>query len=106
MKDHKNSNAIVMTLIGTKKDLGHFREVEEIEGRKTAQELDSGFYELSISDSEGYQEVFDVIKDCIQQFLKRDKKELMLKNNNSSLGKMKEGLIRKTGSLRRKSVTF
>jgi len=95
-----------MTLIGTKKDLEHFRQVDEIEGKKYADELDSGFWELSIADSEGYQEISEVIKSCIQQFLKDKRDRNTKNNNNSSLVKMKEGLIRRTGSFRRKSVAF
>ncbi|XP_031575380.1 ras-related and estrogen-regulated growth inhibitor-like [Actinia tenebrosa] len=106
IKDRKNADSTTMTLVGTKRDLEHFRSVNETEGSELAKELDSGFYELSISDRDGYQEVVDMVKACVRQHLKREKQERQQKTNNSSLGKMKEGLIRKTGSLRRKSVAF
>lgn len=106
IKDRKNADSTTMTLVGTKRDLEHFRSVNETEGSEFAQELDSGFYELSISEGDGYQEIVDMIKSCVRQHLKREKQERQQKTNNSSLGKMKEGLIRKTGSFRRKSVAF
>ena len=104
IKDGKNVDSIFLILVGTKKDLEHFREVDESEGSDLAQQLECPFYEISISGCDGYKEVTDMLYACLKAFIRKDK--LIAEKQRSSLMKMKEGIIRKTGSLRRKSVSF
>lgn len=105
VKDRRNSCTSLITLVGTKRDLEHFRKVDETEGRKLASELDNAFYEISASSSNGYKEVTDMFSGCMKQYVNREKNGGQDKRvQQSSLTKMKEGLIRKTGSFRRKSL--
>ncbi|XP_032240130.2 ras-related and estrogen-regulated growth inhibitor [Nematostella vectensis] len=102
----------VLILIGTKRDLGHLREIDETEGSELAEELECPFYELSASEYEGYTDVCDMVYTCLKKYLKSDRKTAPTNapatptsTPTSSLSKMKEGLMRKTGAMRRKSVT-
>ncbi|EDO42750.1 predicted protein [Nematostella vectensis] len=102
----------VVILIGTKRDLGHLREIDETEGSELAEELECPFYELSASEYEGYTDVCDMVYTCLKKYLKSDRKTAPTNapatptsTPTSSLSKMKEGLMRKTGAMRRKSVT-
>lgn len=109
IRDRKTSgNSVILLLIGTKRDLEHFREVDETEGSDLSQELECPFYEVSVSSSDGYKEVSDMLYGSVRQFLRNEKNCLQndKKNQPSSLSKMKEGLIKRTGSFRRKSVSF
>lgn len=102
-----NGNSVIIILIGTKKDLEHFREVDETEGSDLSQELECPFYEISVSSSDGYKEVSDMLYGSVKQYLRIDKNGASDKRNQpSSLTKMKEELIKRTGSFRRKSVSF
>lgn len=102
-----NGNSVMIILIGTKKDLEHFREVDETEGSDLSQELECPFYEISVSSSDGYKEVSDMLYGSVKQYLRNDKNGTSDKRNPpSSLTKMKEELIKRTGSFRRKSVSF
>jgi len=102
-----NGNSVMIILIGTKKDLEHFREVDETEGSDLSQELECPFYEISVSSSDGYKEVSDMLYGSIKQYLRNEKNGTSDKRNPpSSLTKMKEELIKRTGSFRRKSVSF
>ena len=104
VKDRKQADTALVILVGTKRDLEHFREVDESEGSELAHQIDCPFYEISISECDGYKEVTEMLHGCIKAFLQRDKS--IVEKQRSSLMKMKEGLIRKTGSLRRKSVSL
>jgi hypothetical protein len=101
-----------MALVGTKKDLEHLREVEEPRGRQLSSELGCLFQEISISESTGYEEVSDVIHGVLRQYVAHaqvEKSEKIDRRENSSvsyLSKMKEGIMKRTGSKRRKSVAF
>lgn len=109
IRDRKTSgNSVILLLIGTKRDLEHFREVDETEGSDLSQELECPFYEVSVSSSDGYKEVSDMLYGSVRQFLRNEKNcpQNDKKNQPSSLSKMKEGLIKRTGSFRRKSVSF
>lgn len=102
-----NGNSVMIILIGTKRDLEHFREVDETEGSDLSQELECPFYEISVASSDGYKEVSEMLSGSVRQYLRHEKIGSNDKRNQpSSLSKMKEGLIKKTGSFRRKSVTF
>lgn len=102
-----NGNSVMVILIGTKRDLEHFREVDETEGSDLSQELECPFYEISVASSDGYKEVSEMLSGSVRQYLRHEKIGSNDKRNQpSSLSKMKEGLIKKTGSFRRKSVTF
>ncbi|KAL9982475.1 hypothetical protein ACROYT_G004522 [Oculina patagonica] len=108
IRDRKtNGNSVMVILIGTKRDLEHFREVDETEGSDLSQELECPFYEISVSSSDGYKEVSDMLYGSLRQYLRNEKNGTIDKRNQpSSLSKMKEGLIKRTGSFRRKSVSF
>ncbi|XP_031575386.1 ras-related and estrogen-regulated growth inhibitor-like [Actinia tenebrosa] len=101
-----------MVLVGNKNDLEHFRQVESSQGREFSSELECLFKEISISERTGYEEVNDVIHGALRQYLaidQPDKKKKLDRRENSSvsyLSKMKEGLMKRTGSIRRKSVAF
>ncbi|KAJ7328529.1 hypothetical protein OS493_024444 [Desmophyllum pertusum] len=102
-----NGNSVMIILIGTKRDLEHFREVDETEGSDLSQELECPFYEISVASSDGYKEVSDMLCGSVRQYLRHEKTGISDKRNQpSSLSKMKEGLIKRTGSFRRKSVSF
>ena len=102
-----NGNSVMLILIGTKKDLEHFREVDETEGSDLSQELECSFYEISVSSCDGYKEVSEMLHGSVRQYLRNEKNCISDKRNTpSSLSKMKEGLIKRTGSFRRKSVSF
>ena len=102
-----NGNSVLIILIGTKRDLEHLREVDETEGSDLSQELECPFYEISVSSSDGYKEVSDMLYGSVRQYLRNEKNDGNDKRTQpSSLSKMKEGLIKRTGSFRRKSVTF
>lgn len=97
----------MLILIATKRDLEHFREIDETEGSDLSQELECSFYEISVSSCDGYKEVTDILQTSVRQFLRNEKNCITDKRHpSSSLSKMKEGLIKRTGSFRRKSVTF
>ena len=104
LKERKNVDTALLILVGTKRDLGHLREVDESEGSTLAHQIECPFYEISISECDGYKEVTEMLHSCLKAFLRRDKS--IVEKQRSSLMKMKEGLIRKTGSLRKKSVTL
>lgn len=108
IRDRKtNGNSVMIILIGTKRDLEHFREVDETEGSDLSQELECAFYEISVASSDGYKEVSDMLYGCVRQYLRHEKNGSTDKRTQpSSLSKMKEGLIKRTGSFRRKSVSF
>ena len=99
-----------LILIGNKKDLEHIRQVDETEGSELAQELDCPFYEISVSECDGYKEVSEMVYSCLKKYLKsgekpeppRPRTPNMLATT-SSLIRMKEGWMRKAG--RRKSVS-
>lgn len=102
-----NGNSVMLILIATKRDLEHFREIDETEGSDLSQELECPFYEISVSSCDGYKEVTDILQTSVRQFLRNEKNCITDKRHPpSSLSKMKEGLIKRTGSFRRKSVTF
>lgn len=102
-----NGNSAMVILTGTKRDLEHLREVDETEGSDLSQELKCPFYEISVASSDGYKEVSEMLYGSVRQYLRHGKISSNDKRNQpSSLSKMKEGLIKKTGSFRRKSVTF
>ena len=97
----------MIILIGTKRDLEHFREVDETEGTDLSQELECPFYEISVASCDGYKEVSDMLYGSLRQYLSNEKNGATDKRTQpSSLSKMKEGLIKRTGSFRRKSVSF
>lgn len=98
----------MLILIGTKRDLEHLREVDETEGSDLSQELECPFYEISVSSSDGYKEVSEMLHGSLRQYLRNEKNcpQMDKRNQPSSLSKMKEGLIKRTGSFRRKSVSF
>ena len=102
-----NGNSVMLILIATKRDLEHFREIDETEGSDLSQELECPFYEISVSSCDGYKEVTDILQTSVRQFLRNEKNCITDKRHPpSSLSKMKEGLIKRTGSFRRKSVSF
>jgi len=103
-----NGNSVMLILIGTKRDLEHFREVDETEGSDLSQELECTFYEISVSSSDGYKEVSEMLYDSVRRYFRNEKNcpQNDKRNPPSSLSKMKEGLIKRTGSFRRKSVSF
>ena len=84
-------------LIATKTDLTHLRAVDEFEGRFLAQDLDCGFYEVSIS--EGYEQTHDLLKNAIHICLGKIELE---KHKGSPLSRVKGGLIGTARSLSRK----
>ncbi|XP_032220596.1 ras-related and estrogen-regulated growth inhibitor isoform X2 [Nematostella vectensis] len=106
IKERKSSDAMTLTLVGTKKDLEHFRIVQETEGSDLAQELEATFFEISVSESNGFTDVSRILHSSIKRFIKRDKieKEKEKGNNSMSLLKMKDSIIRRTPSFRRKSI--
>ena len=95
----------MLILVGTKRDLEHFREVDETEGSDLSQALECPFYELSVSSCDGYKEVSEMLYCSVRQYL-RNERNGDKRNQPSSLSKMKEGLIKRTGTFRRKSVSF
>ncbi|XP_031575340.1 ras-related and estrogen-regulated growth inhibitor-like [Actinia tenebrosa] len=108
IKDHKYQEARLLILIGNKRDLGHIRKVDETEGSALAQELDCPFYEISVSECDGYKEVSDMVYMCLKKYLQNDKQDMTkarVASSTSSLIKMKDGWMRKAGAMRRKSVT-
>lgn len=88
----------LITIVATKKDLKQLRKVEEYEGRFLAQDVDGLFYQVSIS--EGYDEIQEMLEEVLRACLNRDKNK-----GSSTLSRMKEGIIVKTKSLRRKSTS-
>lgn len=109
IKDHKYQEARLLILIGNKRDLEHIRQVDETEGSNLAQELDCPFYEISVSECDGYKEVSDMVYMCLKKYLQNDKQDTKARAvsplSTSSLIKMKDGWMRKAGAMRRKSVT-
>lgn len=100
-------------LVGNKNDLEHLRQVEWSQGQELSSELQCLFKEISISERTGYEEVNDVIRCALRQYLaldQTDKKDHKVERRENSsvsyLSKMKEGIMKRTGSMRRKSVAF
>lgn len=67
LKDCKNAESLCMALVGTKSDLEHLRTVDVEEGTDLSGELESTFYEISIS--EGVKEVHDMMHDALKHYL-------------------------------------
>ena len=103
-----NSTSPMLILIGTKRDLGHLRKVDETEGSDLSGELNCPFYEISVSCCDGYKEVSDMLCGSIRQFLENGKNgsQTDKRNQSSSLLKMKEGFIKRRGSFRKKSASL
>ncbi|XP_068746807.1 ras-related and estrogen-regulated growth inhibitor-like [Montipora capricornis] len=103
-----NSTSPMLILIGTKRDLGHLRKVDETEGSDLSGELNCPFYEISVSCCDGYKEVSDMLRGSIRQFLENGKNgsQTDKRNQSSSLLKMKEGFIKRRGSFRKKSASL
>ncbi|KXJ27464.1 ras-related and estrogen-regulated growth inhibitor isoform X2 [Exaiptasia diaphana] len=96
-----------LALVGNKNDLEHFREVVKPEARDLATELSCSFYEISVSERTGFEEVSDVIHSCLRQYLKHAQYDRPERNASVSyLSKMKEGIKKRRNSIRRKSVAF
>lgn len=102
------TNVHSLILIGTKRDLGHLREVGEAEGSHLSGELECPFYEISVSCCDGYKEVSNMLCGSVRQFLRNEKNVAQTdkRNQSYSLLKMKEGIIKRTGSFRKKSISF
>lgn len=107
---HQKLSVHRIILIGNKRDLEHVRQVDETEGSKLAQELDCPFYEISVSECDGYKVVSEMVYGCLKKYLQNgDKPEAPRSRTpnmlmtTSSLIKMKEGWMKKAG--RRKSVS-
>lgn len=109
IKEHKYQETRLLILIGNKRDLEHIRKVDETEGSALAQELDCPFYEISVSECDGYKKVSDMVYMCLKKYLEHDKPEAKARAastlSTSSLIKMKDGWMRKAGAMRRKSVS-
>lgn len=108
MREKGRTNVHSLILIGTKRDLGHLREVGETEGSHLSGELECSFYEISVSCCDGYKEVSDMLCGSVRQFLRNEKNGAQTdkRNQSYSLLKMKEGIIKRTGSFRKKSISF
>lgn len=108
IRERRRTNVHSLTLIGTKRDLGHLREVGETEGSHLSGELECSFYEISVSCCDGYKEVSDMLCGSVRQFLRNEKNGAQTdkRNQSYSLLKMKEGIIKRTGSFRKKSISF
>lgn len=108
IRERRRTNVHSLILIGTKRDLGHLREVSETEGSHLSGELECSFYEISVSCCDGYKEVSDMLCGSVKQFLRNEKNGAQTdkRNQSYSLLKMKEGIIKRTGSFRKKSISF
>lgn len=108
IKERGRTNVNSLILIGTKRDLGHLREVGQTEGNHLSGELECPFYEISVSCCDGYKEVSDMLCGSVRQFLRNEKNGTQTdkRNQSYSLLKMKEGIIKRTGSFRKKSISF
>lgn len=108
IRERRRTNVHSLILIGTKRDLGHLREVGETEGSHLSGELECSFYEISVSCCDGYKEVSDMLCGSVKQFLRNEKNGAQTdkRNQSYSLLKMKEGIIKRTGSFRKKSISF
>ena len=56
-----------VTLVATKRDLEHFREVSTTDGRELALQLRCAFYEISISES--FADTLNMFKDALRQYV-------------------------------------
>ena len=86
-----------LLLVATKTDLRHLKEVDEYEGRFLAQDLDCGFFQVSIS--EGYVETYDILNTALRLCINRMDTDKM---RGSAFSRVKEGLMETAKSLSRK----
>lgn len=71
VKNRKKLDSTNLVIAGTKRDLEHFRQVQDTEGSKLTHELNCGFYEISIS--EGFCDTLDMFHDILRQYLESRK---------------------------------
>ncbi|KXJ17109.1 Ras-related and estrogen-regulated growth inhibitor [Exaiptasia diaphana] len=100
LQDSRNllPNAAIVT-VATKSDLKQSREVHEYEGLFLAQDLESSFFQISIS--EGFQETQEVLTEGIRMCFNKDSD----RGRSSTLSRVKEGLRGTAKSLRKKTPT-
>ncbi|XP_031570192.1 ras-related and estrogen-regulated growth inhibitor-like [Actinia tenebrosa] len=96
-KNLQPNTAII--IVATKSDLKHSRKVHEYEGLFLAQELESNFFQISIS--EGYKETQEVLIEGIRMCMNKE----LERGRSSTLSRVKEGLKGTAKSLRKKSST-
>ncbi|XP_031562075.1 ras-related and estrogen-regulated growth inhibitor-like [Actinia tenebrosa] len=71
VKNRKQLDSTNLVIAGTKRDLEHFRDVQDTEGSKLTHELNCGFYEISIS--EGFCDTLDMFHDILRQYFESRK---------------------------------
>ncbi|KXJ27432.1 Ras-like protein family member 11B [Exaiptasia diaphana] len=64
LNEARNIDPACITIVATKNDLRHLKEVEEYEGRFLAQHIGCSFYQISISD--GYLETLKAVHEAIR----------------------------------------
>ncbi|EDO47634.1 predicted protein [Nematostella vectensis] len=96
-------------LVGNKKDLEHLREVSDLEGAELSRQFSCSFREISVSERDGYREVSEVMRTALRDVMCKNVVTQSQGRRSSSSGwyltKMKEGIIKRTGSIRKKSLT-
>ncbi|XP_032220684.2 ras-related and estrogen-regulated growth inhibitor [Nematostella vectensis] len=96
-------------LVGNKKDLEHLREVSDLEGAELSRQFSCSFREISVSERDGYREVSEVMRTALRDVMCKNVVTQSQGRKSSSSGwyltKMKEGIIKRTGSIRKKSLT-
>ncbi|XP_031570176.1 ras-related and estrogen-regulated growth inhibitor-like protein [Actinia tenebrosa] len=65
LSETRNIDPACVTIVATKKDLKHMKEIEEYEGRFLAQDIGCSFYQISIS--EGYSETLKTVQEAIRK---------------------------------------
>lgn len=64
LNDTRNIDPACITIVATKNDLKHLKEVEEYEGRFLAQDIGCSFHQISVS--EGYLDTLEAVHEAIR----------------------------------------